>query len=118
MAILANRNRKKWVIIVTKGTFKALNQALLGGVNQMSKGFLTQCVVVISELLDIRWATQVATAVEELMKSVVGEDPSRIQFILQKLYRQKFYSGGTCDVVLALSFFVLYIPTSMYKDPY
>jgi galactonate dehydratase len=36
----------------------------------------------------------VATAVTELMGSVVGQDPSRIQYIWQKLYRQKFYTGG------------------------
>ena len=36
----------------------------------------------------------VRTAVEELMKSVVGQDPSRIQYIWQKLFRQKFYGGG------------------------
>ena len=32
-----------------------------------------------------------AAAVRELMGSVVGQDPSRIQYIWQKLYRQKFY---------------------------
>jgi galactonate dehydratase len=36
----------------------------------------------------------VAAAVTELMGSVVGEDPARIQYIWQKLYRQKFYTGG------------------------
>ena len=38
----------------------------------------------------------VATAVEEMMSSVVGEDPSRIQYIWQKIHRQRFYvlSGG------------------------
>ncbi|KAH8044322.1 mandelate racemase/muconate lactonizing enzyme [Aureococcus anophagefferens] len=36
----------------------------------------------------------VRTAVEELMRSVVGQDPSRIQYIWQKLFRQKFYGGG------------------------
>eukprot|EP01059_Diplonema_ambulator_P026659 TRINITY_DN4404_c0_g1_i1.p1 TRINITY_DN4404_c0_g1~~TRINITY_DN4404_c0_g1_i1.p1 ORF type:complete len:390 (+),score=105.28 TRINITY_DN4404_c0_g1_i1:512-1681(+) len=36
----------------------------------------------------------VKACVDELMKSVVGEDAARIQYILQKLQRQKFYSGG------------------------
>lgn len=36
----------------------------------------------------------VAAAVRDLMPSVIGEDPSRIQYIWQKLMRQKFYSGG------------------------
>eukprot|EP00041_Stephanoeca_diplocostata_P023376 m.572887 g.572887 ORF g.572887 m.572887 type:complete len:568 (-) comp22276_c0_seq2:2702-4405(-) len=36
----------------------------------------------------------VEAAVRELMKSILGEDPSRIQYIWQKFYRQKFYSGG------------------------
>ena len=36
----------------------------------------------------------VAAAVKELMRSVVGQDPSRIQYIYQKMRRQKFYSGG------------------------
>ena len=36
----------------------------------------------------------VATCVGELMRSVVGEDPSRIQHVWQKICRQKFYGGG------------------------
>lgn len=36
----------------------------------------------------------VAAAVTEMMASVIGEDPARIQYIWQKLYRQKFYTGG------------------------
>eukprot|EP00051_Salpingoeca_urceolata_P015933 m.208811 g.208811 ORF g.208811 m.208811 type:complete len:396 (-) comp18541_c0_seq7:37-1224(-) len=36
----------------------------------------------------------VATAVMELMNGLIGEDPARIQYIWQKCYRQKFYSGG------------------------
>ena len=38
----------------------------------------------------------IAAAVREMMDSVVGEDPSRIQYIWQKIYRQKFYAtvGG------------------------
>lgn len=33
----------------------------------------------------------VGTAVTEMMGSVIGLDPSRISYIWQKLYRQKFY---------------------------
>lgn len=40
------------------------------------------------------YSDTVATAVTEMMGSVVGEDASRIQYIWQKLYRQKFYNGG------------------------
>jgi hypothetical protein len=40
------------------------------------------------------YSATVATCVGELMRSVIGEDPSRIQHIWQKLHRQKFYSGG------------------------
>ncbi|KAJ9463096.1 D-galactonate dehydratase [Diplonema papillatum] len=36
----------------------------------------------------------VAACVEEMMASVVGQDPSRIQHIWQKLHLQKFYTGG------------------------
>lgn len=36
----------------------------------------------------------VIACVRELMESVVGEDPARIQYIWQKLNRQKFYTGG------------------------
>lgn len=36
----------------------------------------------------------VAAAVKDLMQSVIGQDPSRIQYIYQKLRRQKFYGGG------------------------
>mmetsp|Transcript_171166 Transcript_171166/g.416188 ORF Transcript_171166/g.416188 Transcript_171166/m.416188 type:complete len:407 (-) Transcript_171166:200-1420(-) len=40
------------------------------------------------------WTDTVLTAVKEMMPSVIGEDASRIQYIWQKLYRQKFYTGG------------------------
>lgn len=40
------------------------------------------------------WSDTVMAAVTEMMESVVGQDPSRIQYIWQKLYRQKFYTGG------------------------
>ena len=38
----------------------------------------------------------VATAVREMMPSVLGEDASRIEYLWQKLYREKFYmtTGG------------------------
>ena len=40
------------------------------------------------------WSDSVMTAVSEMMPSVIGEDCSRIQYIYQKLIRQKFYAGG------------------------
>ena len=40
------------------------------------------------------WSDTVAAAVKEIMPSVIGQDPSRIQYIWQKVYRQKFYSNG------------------------
>ena len=40
------------------------------------------------------WSDSVMTAVNEMMPSVIGEDCSRIQYIYQKLTRQKFYGGG------------------------
>ena len=43
----------------------------------------------------------VATAVRELMTSVVGQDPSRIQYIWQKLYRQRFYAGAGGGVIMS-----------------
>lgn len=44
------------------------------------------------------FSDSVATAVGELMSSVVGQDPSRINYIWQKLRRQRFYAtaGGRC----------------------
>eukprot|EP00295_Goniomonas_pacifica_P001015 CAMPEP_0175805204 /NCGR_PEP_ID=MMETSP0107_2-20121207/530_1 /TAXON_ID=195067 ORGANISM="Goniomonas pacifica, Strain CCMP1869" /NCGR_SAMPLE_ID=MMETSP0107_2 /ASSEMBLY_ACC=CAM_ASM_000203 /LENGTH=342 /DNA_ID=CAMNT_0017116607 /DNA_START=1 /DNA_END=1029 /DNA_ORIENTATION=- len=35
------------------------------------------------------------------MRSVVGEDPSRIQFIWQKLYRQKFYATAGGPILMS-----------------
>ena len=40
------------------------------------------------------WSDTVASAVHEIMPSVIGQDASRIQYIWQKIYRQKFYSNG------------------------
>lgn len=40
------------------------------------------------------YSDTVATAVREIMGSVVGEDAFRIQYIWQKIMRQKFYTGG------------------------
>lgn len=40
------------------------------------------------------WSDTVMTAVKEIMESVIGEDASRIQYIWQKIFRQKFYAGG------------------------
>ena len=40
------------------------------------------------------WSDTVMKAVEEMMRSVIGCDSRRIQFIQLKLTRQKFYAGG------------------------
>ena len=54
------------------------------------------------------YTLQVATAVTEMMGSVVGEDASRIQYIWQKLYRQKFYNGGKKNGTHVTSFSLLF----------
>ena len=43
----------------------------------------------------------VIAAVHELMKSVVGQDASRIQYIYQKLYRQKFYVSCAGPILMS-----------------
>jgi galactonate dehydratase len=43
----------------------------------------------------VEWKTRaVAAAVEDLKPFVVGEDPTRIEYIYQKLYRQPFFRPG------------------------
>lgn len=44
----------------------------------------------------VGFSDTVAKAVEEMMPSVLGEDPSRIQYLWQKLHRQRYHclSGG------------------------
>lgn len=43
----------------------------------------------------LEWKTRaVAGAVEDLAPMVVGEDPSRIEFLYQKMYRQSFWRVG------------------------
>ena len=43
----------------------------------------------------------VIAAVRELMQRVVGQNPARIQYLWQKLYRQKFYL--TCGGAILMS---------------
>jgi len=45
------------------------------------------------------WSDTVIAAVREMMPSVVGENPARIQYIWQKLHRQKFYAAGGGGVI-------------------
>jgi hypothetical protein len=44
------------------------------------------------------YSDTVGTAVTEMMGSVIGQDPSRISYIWQKLYRQKFYGAQVASV--------------------
>jgi hypothetical protein len=41
------------------------------------------------------YSDTVGAAVTEMMGSVIGQDPSRISYIWQKLFRQKFYGAHT-----------------------
>jgi hypothetical protein len=45
------------------------------------------------------YSDTVGAAVTEMMGSVIGQDPSRISYIWQKLFRQKFYGAHTMQPV-------------------
>eukprot|EP00466_Bigelowiella_natans_P011199 jgi/Bigna1/132571/aug1.18_g7279 len=47
------------------------------------------------------YSDTVMAAVKQLMELVIGEDPARIQYIWQKVYRQKFYSTGGGPIIMS-----------------
>jgi hypothetical protein len=47
------------------------------------------------------FSDSVMACVKDLMSSVVGQDPSRIQYIWQKLFRQRFYGGAGGGIMMS-----------------